>query len=220
MAGTFKQSVSDGSGIDRSNKRKALKLLKEAGYDYVDGKLVNLATNQPFRFEMLAETGNAEQERLLQVYARALEGVGIKVRIRQVDAAQYQQRRDTFDFDMLQNRWQTSLSPGNEQSFRWSSLAADTEGSYNFAGVKNPAADAMIDAMLAARSHEDFVAAVRAFDRVLISGYYVVPLFHPPEQWVAYWAKLDHPPKTPLYGVQIDSWWMKKTLLQAGSNWR
>src|SRR5690606_9268721 len=106
---------------------------------------------------------------------------------------QYQQRLTNYDYDMIQNTWVSSLSPGNEQIFRWSSSTAKAPGSYNFAGVENPAVDAMIDALLAARSEEDFVSAVRALDRVLLSGDYVIPLFHIPKQWLAYWKRLKHP---------------------------
>jgi peptide/nickel transport system substrate-binding protein len=108
---------------------------------------------------------------------------------------------------MIQNTWPSSLSPGNEQLFRWSAKTADSKGSYNFAGVKNPAADAMIDAMLASEKETDFVSAVRALDRVLLSGDYVVPLFYTPRQWVAYWARLKHPDKIPLFGYAVDTWW-------------
>ncbi len=100
-----------------------------------------------------------------------------------------------------------SLSPGNEQIGRWSKVDADTFGSLNFAGASSPAIDAMIDALLAAKSQEDFVSAVRAYDRVLISGFYVVPLFHAPAQWIARWARVEHPEKTALYGVQPMTWW-------------
>ncbi len=207
MEGTLKQPVSDGSGRDRDRRRKALRLLKEAGYQLQAGKLVNEATGEPFSFEMLAAT--REQERVFLTYARSLRRAGIEVRIRQVDAAQYQSRKTNFDFDMIQNFWSASLSPGNEQSFRWSSGAADAEGSFNYAGVKNPAVDAVISEILAAKSREAFVSNIRALDRVLMSGSYVVPLYHLPEQWVAHWTQLRHPKVTPLYGYQIDSWWIE-----------
>jgi peptide/nickel transport system substrate-binding protein len=109
---------------------------------------------------------------------------------------------------MIQNTWPSSLSPGNEQLFRWSEKTADSKGSYNFAGVRNPAADAMIDAMLAADTETDFISSVRALDRVLLSGDYVVPLFYTPRQWVPYWARLKHPDKTPLFGYAVDTWWV------------
>ncbi len=205
MDGTFSLPVSDGTGQNREGRVEALKLLEEAGYALKDGVLVNVETGEPFTFEILAAT--RAQERLLLTYARALKQVGIEARIRQVDSAQYQRRKQTYDFDMIQYFWPASLSPGNEQAFRWGSDAAKTEGSYNYPGVESEAVDAMIEAVLAAKDREDFVSAVRALDRVLLSGDYVVPLFYLPRQWVAYWRALKRPDDTPLYGYQIDTWW-------------
>ena len=207
MDGTFALPVSDGSGENRGGRKEALALLEQAGYRLDDGALVNQATREPFAFEILATT--RAEERLLLTYARALKQVGIDARIRQVDSTQYQQRKQTFDFDMIQYDWPVSLSPGNEQSFRWGSEAAVTEGSFNYAGVKNPAVDAMIKAMLEAKDRTSFVSAVRALDRVLLSSDYVIPLFHLPRQWLAYWSELRRPAKTPLYGYQLDTWWME-----------
>ena len=185
MDGDFSFPVSDGTGENREGRVEALKLLDEAGYQLKDGVLVNAATGEPFTFEILAAT--RAQERLLLTYARALKQVGIDARIRQVDSAQYQRRKQTYDFDMIQYFWPVSLSPGNEQSFRWGSDAAKTEGSFNYPGVESEAVDAMIAALLSAKDRDDFVSAVRALDRVLLSGDYVVPLFHLPRQWVAHW---------------------------------
>ena len=213
MDGTFALPVSDGSGENRVGRKEALALLEQAGYRLDDGALVNQATREPFAFEILATT--RAEERLLLTYARALKQVGIDARIRQVDSTQYQQRKQTFDFDMIQYDWPVSLSPGNEQSFRWGSEAAVTEGSFNYAGVKNPAVDAMIKAMLEAKDRTSFVSAVRALDRVLLSSDYVIPLFHLPRQWLAYWSELRRPAKTPLYGYQLDTWWMEPKPPQA-----
>ena len=113
--------------------------------------------------------------------------------MRSVDATQFERRRIGFDFDMMEYRWEQSLSPGNEQSFYWGSAAADQQGSRNYMGVKSKAIDAMIAAMLKPRERDDFVAAVRALDRVLLSGFYVVPLYYLPEQWVARWTQIEHP---------------------------
>ena len=205
MDGTFSFTASEGAGQNREGRVAALKLLNEAGYVLRDGTLVNAETGEPFTFEILARTRS--QERLLLTYADALKKIGIDVSIRQVDSAQYERRKQTFDFDMIPNYWGASLSPGNEQSFRWGSAAAKTEGSFNIAGVESEAVDAMIAAMLEAQTREDFVSAVRALDRVLLSGDYVVPLFYLPDQWVAYWTRLKRPDETPLYGYQIDTWW-------------
>lgn len=207
MDGSFAFPVSDGTGENRDGRREALALFEQAGYQLKDGKLIKVATGEPLEFEILAAT--RAQERLLLTYARALKQVGIEARIRQVDSAQYQRRKQTYDFDMIQYFWPVSLSPGNEQSFRWGSEAAVTEGSFNYPGVKSEGVDAMIEAVLRARDRDDFVSAVRALDRLLLSGDYVIPLFHLPSQWVARWRDLRRPSTTPLYGYQIDTWWLE-----------
>jgi peptide/nickel transport system substrate-binding protein len=206
LDGTFNLPVTDGSGDNRANLRTAYRLLTEAGYHSKDGRL--LKSGAPLSFEFLAQT--RQQERLMLSYARTLERLGIGVRIRQVDTAQYWSRLKTYDFDMIQWTWSASLSPGNEQLNRWSSRAAEIEGSLNYPGVKNPAADALIEALLAARGQEDFTAAVRAFDRVLMSGDYVVPLYFLPKVWVAHWSHLRFPATAPLGGYDLDTWWSER----------
>jgi peptide/nickel transport system substrate-binding protein len=205
MDGTAIVTPSDGSGRDRKMLREVLGLLKEAGFESRDGKLVNAQSGAPFEFEILV--ASRDQERLALAYSRTLERIGITVTVRLVDSAQYQRRRTSYDFDMIQFRWGSSLSPGNEQRFRWSSAGVETEGTFNFPGVDNPAVDAMIDALVAAEGRAEFEAAVRALDRVLLSGHYVVPLFHLPHQWVARWTRISRPETTPLFGYRIDTWW-------------
>jgi peptide/nickel transport system substrate-binding protein len=205
MAGRFQFPTTSGSGRNRKNQSEAFRLLKEAGYVLKSGKLVNAKSGKQLSFEILA--ASTSQEALLLSFARDVERLGIRVKLRVVDSAQYQARLLNYDNDMIQNTWASSLSPGNEQLFRWSSDAAKTPGTYNFAGVESAAADAMIKALLEAKGEEEFVSAVRALDRVLLSGDYVIPLFYVPKQWVAYWKNLKHPEKTPLFGYNIDSWW-------------
>lgn len=207
MDGRYTFPVSDGSGQNRANQKIAFDILKSAGYVMRDGQLVHSPSGAPLAFEILAN--NSAQEALLLTYARSLEPLGIKARVRVVDSAQYQERTSSYDYDMIQNTWNASLSPGNEQLFRWSAATAKAKGSYNFAGVENPAADAMINAMLKATANEDFVSAVRALDRVLLSGDYAIPMFHVPRQWVAHWARLKHPEKTPVFGYALDTWWIE-----------
>jgi len=207
LAGTWLPPRSDGSGRDRRALREALALLHDAGFDLDGAVLRRRATGEPLAFEILVTT--KDQERLALALANDLKRAGIVVQVRSVDAVQYDLRRQTFDFDMIQCEWAESLSPGNEQSFYWGSAAADQPGSRNYMGARDPAIDAMIAAILQANRRYDLVAAVRALDRVLISGSYVVPLFHLPVQWVAHRASIEHPLTSSLVGYLPETWWRK-----------
>ncbi|MBB4302286.1 peptide/nickel transport system substrate-binding protein [Rhodobium orientis] len=207
LEGTWAPPEPDGSGRDRAAIRKALALFAEAGWK-IDGRTLTGPNGEALSFEIT--TATPDHERLALAYARTLKRIGIAVTVRTVDAAQYQRRLQGYDFDVILNTWASSLSPGNEQAFRWSSRAADLEGTFNFAGAREPALDAMIAAMLAARTRPAFVDAVRAFDRVLLSGFYVVPLFHAPEVWVARWEHVAHPDKPALDGPRFETWWSRK----------
>ena len=205
MDGTWSPPESDGSGRDRNTLRQALELFAAAGYVLDGTTLRNRATHRPFSFEIMVK--ERDEQRLALAFASNLARAGIDARVRIVDATQYQQRQLSFDFDMIEYRWEQSLSPGNEQLFYWGSAAADQQGTRNYMGVKSAAVDAMITAMLQAREHDEFVDAVRALDRVLISGAYVVPLFYLPQQWVARWSYVAHPARTSLYGYLPETWW-------------
>jgi peptide/nickel transport system substrate-binding protein len=208
LDGTWSPPVSDGSGRDRKNLRRALSLFAAAGYKLKGTELVHAASGQSLTIEYLVSS--RDQERLALAFARSVKRAGIEMQVRLVDAAQYERRRVTFDFDMIEYRWEQSLSPGNEQLFYWGSAAAGQEGSRNYMGVKSPAVDATIAAMLAARERDGFVAATRALDRVLLSGFYVIPLFHLPQQWVARWTRIAHPQQTSLFGYLPETWWEEK----------
>jgi peptide/nickel transport system substrate-binding protein len=205
MEGTWQPPVSDGSGRDRRTLERALELLKAAGYQLSGTVLRQRATGKPLTFELLVTT--KDQERLGLAFARDLQRAGIALRVRIVDAVQYDRRRITYDFDMIEYRWDQSLSPGNEQAFYWGSAAADADGTRNYMGVKSAAIDALIAALLSARERDEFIAAVRALDRVLISGFYVIPLYHLPGQWVARWNTIAHPAETSLFGYLPETWW-------------
>jgi len=207
MDGTWRAPVSDGTGRDRALARRAIDELESAGYALKDGRLLD-RDRQPLAFEIMVKT--REEERLALAYARSLARIGATANVRLVDDVQFDRRRTRFDFDMAPGTWTASPSPGNEQRGRWSSAAANAEGAYNLAGAASPAIDAMIAAILSAKSEEDFVAAVRALDRLLISGFYIVPFYYAPEEWVAYSAKLGRPEKTPLFGIDLAAWWRKE----------
>lgn len=204
MDGTYAPVKSDGSGRDRKVLRAAYDALVEAGFTRKGSVLVD-ASGKELRFEFM--TRNEAEEKLAIAYGRALGALGITLDIRSVDDSQYQQRLQEFDYDMILASYSASLSPGIEQTGRWGSQSRDVPGSFNYAGAAEPAIDAMIEAILQARASEDFRAAVRALDRVLISGHYVVPLYHLPRQWVASWSHLAHPAYTSIYGVRFPAWW-------------
>ena len=206
LAGTWRPPTSDGSGSNRDNLKAAVALLGEAGW-HLERDGMKDKRGEPLEIEFLA--ANRGQERLVLAYRRALEKIGVKVAVRQADSSQYWQRVKSFDFDMIQWTWGSSLSPGNEQSNRWAGRSAASEGSLNYAGVTSAAVDAMIDALLAARGAQDFTAAARALDRAVMSGDYVIPLFHAPRQWIAHWRHVVAPPRTPLSGIDIDTWWIE-----------
>jgi peptide/nickel transport system substrate-binding protein len=207
MEGAWSPPVTDGSGSDRASLVRAFALFRAAGYDLKGTQLTHLASGRPLSFEMLTTT--RDEERLALAFVRNLKRAGIDAHVRTVDATQFERRRIAFDFDMIQYRWEQSLSPGNEQLFYWGSAAADQQGSRNYMGVKSKAVDAMIAAMLNATAREDFVSATRALDRVLLSGFYVIPLYYPPVQWIARWTKVDHPQRTSLFGYLPETWWQK-----------
>jgi peptide/nickel transport system substrate-binding protein len=206
MDGTYMPLATDGSGRDRELLRAAFELLKKADYR-LEGKTLLGPDGKPFGFEIL--TASEAEERLASLYKRTLEKIGIAVSIRSVDDTQMQQRKQRFDFDVLigSTGFSGSLSPGLEQIGRWGSSSRDAEGSFNLAGAANPAIDAAIDAMLNARSKEDYVAAVRVLDRLLISGAYMVPMQHNSKQWIAHWKYLKHPDNVPVFGYQLPVWW-------------
>jgi peptide/nickel transport system substrate-binding protein len=205
--GSYRLPVTDGSGRDRATLRSALNLLSEAGYDLDGTVLRQRSTKTPLSFEILVAT--RDQERIALAFQRDLKRAGIEASVRAVDAVQFDQRRLGFEFDMIQNRWDQSLSPGNEQSFYWGSEAADLQGTRNYMGAKDPAIDVMIAAMLEAREHPDFVSAVRALDRTLMSGFYAIPLFNVREQWIARWNRIERPGTTTLTGYLPETWWQK-----------
>jgi peptide/nickel transport system substrate-binding protein len=210
LEGTWRPPVNDGSGRDREMAKRALERLAAAGYHIEGDRLMK--DGEPVSFEIMVRDRN--QERLALNYAGSLARIGVEVRVRLVDEVQYQRRRQKFDFDMMIGQYLASASPGNEQRMRWGSASATQESSFNLAGAASPAIDALIVALLAAQSHEDFVTAVRAYDRVLLSGFYVVPLFHASEQWIAHSTDIARPERlpryaAPLFGPTLESWWRK-----------
>jgi len=202
--------VSDGTARNRANLRAAAQLLDDAGWPVVDGRRAN-ADGQPFAFSVLLRQGDTTNQSVIDIYARALDRLGITATIDRVDNAQYFARESQFDFDMTAFRRDLSLSPGNEQRLYWGSENANAPGTRNLMGVASPAIDAMITAMLTSKTPENFTAAVRALDRVLTSGRYVIPIWQFDVDRVAHAKTLHFPEKTPLYGDRPgwlpEVWW-------------
>ena len=211
LEGRWQPPATDGLGADRTQPKRALAILKDAGFKVEGGRLKS--QGEALSFEIMVKDRN--QERLALNYADSLGRIGVTAKVRLVDEVQYQRRRQKFDFEMMIGSWLASASPGNEQRSRWGSASAAQEASFNLAGVKSPALDAMINALLAAKTDEEFVAAVRAYDRVLLSGFYIVPLFHAQDEWIAASAKLARPRYLPRYGpasggATLETWWRKE----------
>jgi microcin C transport system substrate-binding protein len=192
----------------RANLNQAIRLLKEAGYDLQNRRLINVATGEPLTVEFLLS--DPAYERVVLFHRPSLERLGITVSIRTVDHSQYQNRLRNRDYELLFEQWGQSLSPGNEQRFYWGSQFADEPGSRNLIGIKNPAVDKLINRVVFAHDRNELVAATRALDRVLLWNHYVVPQYYPFFDWTARWDRFSHPDKVARYssiGSFPTIWW-------------
>jgi len=204
LEGGWRPPASDGSGRDRTRLREAVGLLEEAGWK-ADGSLRRNAAGEPFSFEILV--GSTEDETLAQLWSGSLARLGIEARVRRVDNAQYVSRRRDYDFDMTVNRWFLSLSPGVEQRLYFGAHGRTEPGTRNYMGVADPAVEAMISTLLAAEDRAEFESAVRALDRVLSAGIYVIPFGYLPTDRIAWQKGYAKPGRDPLYGWRPEAWW-------------
>ena len=202
---SFHLPITDGSGRARDNLRIAQELLSDAGYEVRGGQLVNTVDGRPFEIEFLIN--NNDFVRLITPFQRHLDTLGINSKIRPVDTASYQNRLNDYDFDMIINNWGQSLSPGNEQAFYWSRQAARTPGTRNYPGIHLAAVDALIERIATAQDRITLETAVRALDRVLLFGYYAVPLYYTDGLWLAHWPQIHLPPTPSFWGTTADLWW-------------
>jgi microcin C transport system substrate-binding protein len=198
----------DGSGNVRENLREAVRLLTEAGWqiDSKSRRLTHEESGMVMRFEVLLV--NSQFERIALPFSKNLERLGVTATVRTVDTAQYRRRVDDFDFDVIVHVFPQSRSPGNEQRDYWTSAAADHPGGGNVIGIKDPAVDALVAALIAAPDRTSLVHHVRALDRVLQWGHWVIPNWHIPYDRIAYWDKFGKPAITPDQGVQFSAWWV------------
>jgi microcin C transport system substrate-binding protein len=191
----------------RENLREGLRLLKEAGYEIRDRKLVESKTGTQFTVELLNE--DPSFERVMLFFKPSLERLGIAVSVRTIDPSQYENRLRSWDFDIVVSSWGESLSPGNEQREYWGSQAADMAGSRNIIGIKNPAIDKLIERVIFTKDRDDLVAATKALDRVLLWNHYVVPQWNYPKVRTARWDRFGQPAEMPKYGLSgfPTIWW-------------
>lgn len=204
LDGSYALPVSDGSGRDRKLLRRAVDLLAQAGWTVKDTGLVNEA-GEPFAFTIAVQ--NKDQEKIALHYQRTLRQIGIAADVRIVDSAQFASIQSTYDYDMIPATWFNSLSPGNEQKFYYGSEGRTVEGTRNYPGIADPAVDKAIAALLTADGREDFVTAVRALDRLLVAGFYIVPFYDAGGQWVARWKRIGRPDAQPLAGFEATTLW-------------
>ncbi len=204
LDGTYKLPVSDGSGKDRKLLRKVVGMLGEAGWTIQDNVLQN-AAGEPFSFAISITDSN--QEKVALAYKTALELIGIAVEVKKVDAAQFSSLQKTYDYDMIPVAWYNSLSPGNEQKLYFGSEGRTKEGTRNYPGIADPRIEAAIDAMFKAADRASFESAVRAEDRLLVSGHYIVPFYDAGGQWVARWNYIGRPDAQPLPGFEGTTLW-------------
>lgn len=196
----------DGSGNLRKQYREAIVLLREAGWGIKNGKLTNQETGEVMAPEFLIVSPSMERVGL--AYKKTLERLGIELKVRLVDSAQYQKRIEERDFDMVTLGWRQSQSPGNEQYDYWGSASAGENGSRNYAGISHPVIDELIDQLVSAPSRDALVPLVKAMDRVLLHEHYLVPQWHIPSYRVAYWNKFSRPETKPTFALGIDTWWV------------
>jgi microcin C transport system substrate-binding protein len=193
----------DGSGDARANLETASKILDDAGWKIENG--VRTKDGKTLEFEILLNQPTFE--RVTQPFIQNLAQIGVRATMRTVDAAQYQKRMDQFDFDVTVDLVAESLSPGNEQREFWGSKSADSNGSRNLLGIKDPVVDALVEKIIAAKDRDDLIYSTRALDRVLQWGFYFIPHWNAPFDRVAYWSKFSHPEKMPPYGLTFGTWW-------------
>ena len=189
----------------RKNLREASDLLEKAGWIVKNGERINQKTGEVFEFEVILN--DKKKEKIGLALARNLERLGITAKLRVLDSSAFIGRLNSYDYDMVLHFWLSTLSPGTEQILFWGCEAAQQEARWNFAGICNPAIDAISKQIAFSKTREELVVLTRALDRALTHGYYMIPLFYRGEDWVSYQNQLNHPEYTPLYGLVQESWW-------------
>ena len=202
----YKVPVTDGTGNIRRQLQEAFSLLSEAGWQVENNQLVHTESGEVMEIEFLLQS--PDFERIVSPFLDNLGRLGIKGSIRTVEPAQYENRRNEFDYDMITVVFGQSRSPGNEQRDYWGSAAADAPGSRNYAGIKDSAIDVLVENVVEAKTREELKIATRALDRALQWNYFVIPTWHINSDRVIWWDKFGIPDVKPMYGVGLLSWWV------------
>ncbi len=206
----FTLPLTDGSGNIRENLKKASLLLKEAGYEIRNGKLIQISTGNPLKLEVISNVPAMEKTSLS--FIKNLRAMGIEAKFRLLDSSQYSERMHSFDFDIMTGIIGQSNNPGNEQLNYWGSASAQDHGSSNYSGISDPVVDHLIERVIASGTYEELVERVHALDRVLLWGFYIIPNWSMKEFRFAYWDKFKFPSKSPLYNLGIETWWIDPIL--------
>ena len=192
----------------RENLKKAVLLLNEAGYDFVDGKMTNQATGETLEIEVLSNTANGQAfTRVMLPFIESLRKIGIKMTFRNLETNIFKNRLDNFEYEMAILSYRLGNLPGNEQREIWGSQSAGIKGSYNVLGITNPVVDELISGLINSRKEDDYKAYVRALDRVIMNEYYFIPQWYSPTDRIAYRSGLKRPQTDIKTGADIYTWW-------------
>lgn len=209
---TEEYTLPDNSTIEkqRENLKRAVKLLNEAGYDFIDGKMTNLKTGEPLEIEVLSNAANGSSfTRVMLPFINNLRKIGIKMTFRNLEVNIFKNRLDNFEYEMAILSFRLSNLPGNEQREIWGSQSADVNGSYNVMGIKNKVVDDIISGLISAQDNVSYKAYVKALDRIIMNEHYFIPQWYSPFDRIAYHKKLKHPKTNIKTGADIYTWWIE-----------
>jgi len=209
----YPNSILDGSQKkpEKSYRKRlveAKNLLKNAGWEIKDGALIHQETQKPMTFELLVAT--AQEEKIALSLQKNLQRLGIKMQIRTLDSASFQNRKNAYDYDMIAFYWQNSLSPGTEQTLYWSCAAAKQQAHFNYAGICTPELDSFANQIANAKTYDDLISYAHKIDRTLLSQNIMIPLFYKGTDYIAHHKNITYPENNPTYGAVLESWWMRE----------
>lgn len=194
---------------DRENLKYAVELLNSAGYDFINEKMCNIKTKEPLEFEIIINSANGHAfTRVLLPFIENLRKIGIKATTRILEINTYKNKLDNFDFDIIIGGFGGISMPGSEQKDLWTTPSADTIGSSNIIGIKNPTIDSIVQKIIETENNDLYIAYIKALDRILLFNHYVIFNWYSAKDRIAYWDKFEYPSNTQT-GIDINTWWAK-----------